>query len=114
MLKLKSTFYLTGSSENLYLRSGRGQPLPKRKKIILVGLSISMETTGKKIYEVCSDGYAVSDNPVSFRGTIWPRSLLPLGPEISVEQQMLLPAAGGAVAASWRLLGRTPASSAQS
>ncbi len=40
-----------------------------------------------------------------FPGTLWPRLTLPLTGEMSLEQQMLLPVAGDAIAISWRLIG---------
>ncbi len=105
MLKLELPFHPTESADGVFLRSGPGDRPLGTSEIILEGFSISIETAGKT-YEVCSDGYSSSDSPGSFRGTMWPRSLLPLPCGTLVEQQMLLPAPGGALAVSWRLVGR--------
>jgi hypothetical protein len=105
MLKLELPFHLAKSADERCLRSGIGERRPRTSEIILAGLSISIETAGKT-YEVSANEYSASDSP-SFRGTTWPRSLLPLTSGMSVEQQMLLPAGGDAIAMSWRLLGRT-------
>ncbi len=105
MFKLELPFHLIEFADQRLFRSGVRERRVKASEIILVGLSIRVETSGGN-YEICSEECPASDTP-SFRGTIWPRSLLPLPCEMSVEQQMLLPAGGDAVAISWRLVGRT-------
>ena len=104
-MKLELPFHLAEFSNERLFRSGVGGRRAKTSEITLVGLSIGIETAGKT-YEICADECPDSDTP-SFRGTMWPRSILPLSCEMSVEQQMLLPAGGDAVAMSWRLIGRT-------
>jgi hypothetical protein len=104
MLKLELPFHLTEFRDERLFRSSVAQSRVTTSEIVLMGLSIGIETGGKTC-EICSDDCPDSDTP-SFRGTVWPRSLLPLSREMSVEQQMFLPAGGNAVAISWRLVGQ--------
>jgi hypothetical protein len=105
MLKLESPFHLTESAHELHSRSGLGQRPPKASEIILDGLSILIEA-GRKTYDVVSEGPPEHDSAGAFRGTTWARWLLPVTGEMSIEQQMVLPAGGDALAISWRSIGQ--------
>src|SRR4249919_57810 len=98
MFKLEVPFHLSQLEDKHFCWGGVGNRRASGAKVTLVGLSIRIETNGRA-YEICSDEDPVSDSP-SFRGTMWPRSLLPLTHGISIEQQMLLPAGGDTVAIS--------------
>ena len=107
MLKLQLPFHLTERTGGTFFKSS---PLELRREkasdVILEGLSIAIETRGK-IYTVSSDRPPQSDCSSRSSGAIWPRWRWALTDEISVEQQMLLPAEGDALAISWRLIGFT-------
>jgi hypothetical protein len=107
MLKLQLPFHLTERTGGTFFRSS---PLELRREkasdAILEGLSIAIETRGK-IYTVNSDRPPQSDYSSRGGGAIWPRWRWALTDAISVEQQMLLPAGGNALAISWRLIGVT-------
>lgn len=107
MLKLQLPFHLTECAGGTFFRSS---PLERHQEkandVILEGLSIVIETRGK-IYTVSSDRPPQSDYSSRGSGTIWPRWSWALTDEVSVEQQMLLPAAGDALAISWRLIDLT-------
>ena len=106
MIKLELPFHLTESSWGTFLESSLAQNRPPAvHEVILDALSISIET-GRNTYEVASDRRPEPDGMAPFRGMLWPRSVLPLGGGIAIEQQMLFPAKGDAVALSWRLIGR--------
>jgi hypothetical protein len=107
MLKLQLPYQLTECvSEPL----SRSNPVEHRREktseVILEGLLIAIETRGK-IYTVSSDRPPQSDYSNRGLSAIWPRWRWALNDEISVEQQMLLPAEGNALAISWRLIGVT-------
>lgn len=109
MLKLELPFHLAESRQAVFrapsLTSGSDS---KTVEVILDGFSISIETGGRT-YHLVSEGPPEADRPDVFNGTLWPYCLLPLSDGISIEQQMMLPAAGDAAAISWRLLDRATA-----
>jgi len=74
------------------------------RRVILDSLSISIGVGGRN-YQVFSERRP-EGNGTPFRGMLWPRCLLPLADGVVIEQQMLVPTHGDAVALSWRLLGR--------
>ena len=107
MLKLQLPFHLTECAGGIFFRSSLLElRREKASEVMLEGLSIAIETRGK-IYTVNSDGLPQSDYSSRDSGTICPRWRWALTDEISVEQQMLLPAGGDALAISWRLMGMT-------
>jgi hypothetical protein len=75
-------------------------------EVILEGLSISIKV-GTKTYEVSSDRPPEHDSAGPFRGTTWTRWLWPLIDGMSIEQQMMTPMGGDALAVSWRVNGPT-------
>ena len=103
MLKLELPFHLIESSRGAFFQSSENSS-PKIHELILDALSISIETA-KNRYQVVSDRRPEPDGAGPFRGMLWPRCLLPLGGGAAIEQQMLFPARGDAVAFSWRLIG---------
>lgn len=106
MLKLELPFHLTECArESFFVSSLAELRQPKPDEVTLESLSISIETGGKT-YAVISNGCPQADSVGPFLGTVWPRWLLPLSDEISVEQKMVLPAGGNAIAISWRSIGR--------
>lgn len=107
MLKLELPFHLAERPDETFFRSNLIylHP-PKATEVILEGLQVAIETRGRT-YALSSDGPPQPDHPRQCRGAIWPRGCWPLTDGMSIEQQMLLPAGGNAVAVSWRLIGRT-------
>jgi hypothetical protein len=104
MLKLELPFHLSQIPH--FLRSDLVEIVPRKSlEVVLEALSVSVET-GHNAYQFVSDHRPEPDGMGPFRGMLWPRSLLPLGDGIAIEQQMLFPGKGDAVAFSWRLLGR--------
>ena len=77
--------------------------------MLLEGFLLSIETGGKT-FQIVSQKPPLPDRPGRYDGTLWPYFLLALSRDRWIEQQMMLPAAGGAAAVSWRLVG--PASPA--
>jgi hypothetical protein len=69
------------------------------KEVILRGFDVWLEIAGK-IYELSSNKAPGED------GLAFVRQVVPLVPGISLDQQILLAKAGGAVAISWRVLGK--------
>ena len=107
MLKLDLPFHLTERLPGTFLRSSVVDfHQPRANKVVLEGLSITIETR-RKVYAVSSDGPPQADHPGRCRGAIWPRACWPLADGMSIEQQMLLPAEGNALAISWRLIGHS-------
>ena len=72
-------------------------------RLWLEGLSISVETAGRS-YRVVSEHPPEPDRPGAYQGTIWPRCILRLPRGAAIEQQMMLPCGGNAIAVSWRLV----------
>ena len=107
MLKMQLPFHVTESASGTFFRSNLVElHRETTSEVILEGLSIAIETRGK-IYTVNSDRPLQTDYSSGVRSTMWPRSCWSLSDGISVEQQMLLPAGGNALAISWRLMGAT-------
>ncbi|MGB8342497.1 MAG: hypothetical protein WCE51_12970 [Chthoniobacterales bacterium] len=107
MLKLQLPFHLTERTGGTFFRSSPSElRREKVSEVILEGLSIVIEMPGK-IYTVSSDRPPQSDYSSPASSAIWPRWRWALTDEISVEQQMVLPARGNALAISWRLIGLT-------
>jgi hypothetical protein len=105
MLQLDLPFHLRESLRGTFLRSNPTKiSPPKIHEVILDALSISIET-GANTYRVDSTHRPEPDGAAPFRGMLWPRSLLPLAGGAAIEQQMLFPSNGDAVALSWRLIG---------
>ena len=89
---------------------------PTYRELTLRGFDVRLDTGGK-IYEL-STSNAPDDDGFRSRGLAFARQVVPLAPDspedesvsprrsdMSVEQQIVLPNAGDAVAISWRLLG---------
>jgi len=72
-----------------------------RAEVILEGLSISIKA-GTKTYEVSSDRPPENHDSGPFVRTTWTRWTWRLIDGISIEQQMMTPMGGDAVAISWR------------
>jgi hypothetical protein len=89
--------YLAASSLSSFARHGHRQ-------IILCGFDVRLETGGKT-YEL-STGNAPDNHGLHSRGLGFARQVVALAPGMSLEQQILLPNAGDAVAISWRLFGK--------
>jgi hypothetical protein len=106
MFTIKLPFHLTECARQHYLRGSRVAEARRltSKEVVLDGLCISIETLGRS-YDVVSDAPPEADSVGLFRGTVWPRYLLALQDGVFIEQQMVLPAEGNAVAISWRLAG---------
>jgi hypothetical protein len=106
MLKLDLTFHLTENARKTFLRNGLTEiSPPKDYEVFLEALSVSIEA-GKSTYQVASDRRSEPDGIGPVRGMLWPRSLLPIGDGVAIEQQMLFSATGDAVVFLWRLVGR--------
>jgi hypothetical protein len=102
MLNLELPFQLIARGPGALSQSS----LPELRRsttaeVILEGLSISIKA-GRKTYEVSSDRPPEHDGTGSFRRTTWARWLWPLIDGMSIEQQMMMPMGGDAVAISWR------------
>jgi hypothetical protein len=89
--------YLAASSLPSFARPGHRQ-------ITLSGFDVRLETGGKT-YEL-STGNAPDNHGFHSRGLGFARQVVALAPGMSLEQQILLPNAGDAVAISWRLFGK--------
>jgi hypothetical protein len=104
MIKIQAPFrlveplpaYLSASSLASFIRPGR-------KQIILNGFDIRFETGGKT-YKLSTDT-GPDHRSLCSRGLGFARQVVALPSGISLEQQILLPNAGDAVAVSWRLFG---------
>jgi hypothetical protein len=105
MIKIQAPFklieplptYLAASSLPSFARPGH-------KQITLSGFDIRLETGGKT-YELPT-GNAADNHGLRSRGLGFARQVVALAQGMSLEQQILLPNAGDAVAISWRLLGK--------
>jgi hypothetical protein len=105
MLKLELPFHLAERPDGTFLRSSLiDLDRSRTNEVILEGLRIAVETR-EKTYAFSSDGPPQPDHPGWGRGTIWQRTCWPLTDGMSIEQQLLLRAAGNALAVSWRLIG---------
>ena len=105
MLKLNLPFHLNECPREAFLK--RGLTTLRRETtsvVVLDGLAVSIETENS-IYHIVSECPPEPDGAGLYRGTMWPRCRLPFADGLAIEQQMLLPAGGGAAAVSWRLLG---------
>jgi hypothetical protein len=104
MIKIQTPFklmeplptYLAATSLPSFARPGH-------KQITLSCFDIRLETGGKT-YEL-STGNAPDNHGLCSRGLGFARQVVALAPGMSLEQQILLPNAGDAVAISWRLIG---------
>ena len=76
---------------------------PSYKEVTLRGFDVRVEIGGR-IYEL-STRHTPSNDGLRLRGLAFARRVVPLAPGMSLEQQILLPNGGDAVATSWRLLG---------
>ena len=76
---------------------------PSYKEVTLRGFDIRLKIGGR-IYEL-STRHMPSNDGLRLRGLAFARQVVPLAPGMSLEQQILLPNSGDAVATSWRLLG---------
>ena len=104
MIEIDLPFYVTGRP-SFAARASRSAAFERRQtnEIILQALSISIETMGKT-YSISSQASA-ADGAMAVRGAAWLRRSVPLTEGISIEQQMVLPVDGDALAVCWRLIG---------
>ena len=77
---------------------------PGYRELTLRGFDVRLEIGGR-IYELSSSN-APGNDGLRSRGLAFARQVVPLAPAMSLEQQILLPNAGDAVAISWRLVGK--------
>jgi hypothetical protein len=77
---------------------------PGYRELTLRGFDVRLEIGGR-IYELSSSN-APGNDGLRSRGLALARQVMPLAPAMSLEQQILLPNAGDAVAISWRLVGK--------
>lgn len=108
MLKLSLPFSITeepcGSSFPCHLsRSSKVE----KTLLWLEGLSIAVEIKGSE-YRVVSECALEPDSPGAYLGTIWSRSVFSLPQGAAIEQQLMAPIGGSAIALSWRLRGPAP------
>jgi len=104
MIQIGARFKLRERS-HAYLSFGAPSPFGRRvhKEITLQGFDVRLEIGGR-IYELPTRN-APGDDGLRSRGLAFVRQIVPLTRTMSLEQQILLPNAGDAVAVSWRLLG---------
>jgi hypothetical protein len=88
-----------------YLSAGSPAPVgcSPYKELTLRGFDVRLETGGRT-YELSTTNAPNGDGFRS-RGLAFARTVVPLAPGMSLEQQIVLPNAGDAVGISWRLLG---------
>lgn len=79
----------------------------QRSVLLLRGIEIALETD-RKVFTLSSETSPL-ESADSLHVTAWPRWVFRLPDGTSIEQQMVLPRGGNAVAFSWRLLADSPA-----
>jgi hypothetical protein len=77
---------------------------PGYRELTLRGFDVQLELGGR-LYELSSSN-APGNDGLRSGGLGFARQVVPLLPAVSLEQQILMPHAGDAVAISWRLVGR--------
>lgn len=105
MIQIGALFKLLEQPQR-YLAIGAPASFAPRsyRELTLRGFDVRLEIGGRT-YELSSSN-APGNDGLRSRGLAFGRQVVPLAPAMSLEQQILLPHAGNAVAISWRLVGK--------
>ena len=108
MMTINSTFDVFSGTRPGLLDVLRALPREKenRDALLLCGIEVAIENDGRT-FTLSSDTPPL-ESTESSRATAWPRWVFRLPNGTSIEQQMVLPQDGNAIAFSWRLLTDSP------